>query len=496
MATHNTENGPAQPSLRADTIGLSSSVIIGIAGSAPGQCLAVALVPLLLGSDYGTVPSFAVATIAMLCIAIAFSRLNLWKQDAGGPYKWVSRAVNPYAGFITGWLLLATFVITVLVDILTLGPAVLGLLGLDTSSKLGTALIAMIIGIPLLAIAAIGIRPTARLQNGLAVAEYAVILGFAVFAAVAIFVLHKHGTFLPTTDVLKFTGHGAGTLSGGLLIAIFWIAEWDAGIYEAEETTRRERNPGLAAIIAVATLGVFYMIVTVLFSSAVPRAELAQHGENAIVFIIDSVAGAGWGKIMALAVLSSVLATLLASLTVSSRIAMSMARDRVLPPVFARVSPKYRTPVIGTVIIGVLALAMVWPYVFMSSVAGALDTLINTSSVVFVIYYALTGLTVVWLYRARLFQSVGNFLFSGLFPLASAAFLIWVADKTIAGASMSENLALAGIVAIGVVLLLVARFVYRAPSLLARPERLSVADPGAAETRGQESRADVAGTKR
>jgi amino acid transporter len=463
-----------QPALRPDTIGLKSSVIIGVAGSAPGQCLAIALVPLLTSSAYGIVPAFVVATAAMLCIAVAFNRLNLWKQDAGGPYKWVGRAVHPYAGYMVGWLLLATFAITVLVDILTIGPAVLALLGANTSSRLGTALSAMLLGIPVVAIAAIGIRPTARLQNALAVGEYLIILGFAVLAAVAIFVTHKTGTSTPTLDFLKAHGSGTGSFTGGILLAIFWIAEWDAGIYEAEETTRRERNPGLAAIIAVALLGVFYTVISVVFSSAVPRSEMAKNGANAIVFVADRLAGTGWGRIMAVAVLSSVLATLLASLTVSSRIAMSMARDQGLPRVFARISATYRTPVAGTLIIGLVALAMVWPYVFMSSVSGALDKLINTSSVAFVIYYAATGLTVVWLYRGRVFSSTKNMLLSGVLPLVSAGFLVWVAYRTMRAAPAAQNWTLCGITALGLLLMLFARHVRKAPSLSSRPERASL----------------------
>jgi amino acid transporter len=455
----------SSPGLLKDAIGLGGSIILGMAGSAPAAVIAITLVPLLLATAYGIVPSLLIAMVAMLCIAVAFQRLNLWEQNAGGPYKWAARAIHPIAGFAVGWFLIAAFLLASIANVTTLGPAVLGLLGMNTSSQTGAAIAAVVIGGLLVGSAVLGIRLTARLQVSLAIAEYAILIAFAVFALFAIFVTHPSGSFTPDRAFLSFSGTGAGTLAAGLLVAVFFFAEWDAGIYENEETKRPARNPGLAAIIAVAILGVIYTFVSVAFAGVAPPSQMSAHAANAAVFVADRLAGGAAGRVMALAVVSSVLAATQATFVAFARILMSMSRDRVMPGVFSRISPRYHTPAAATLILGGVAIILTLVYVFSSSVAGALSDLIATDGLMFALYYAAAGLTAAWVYRRQLTSSVSGALLGGLAPIAGSALLIWVAVKAIQGFTITERWVLAGIVAAGVAMLLVARFVYKAPSL-------------------------------
>jgi amino acid transporter len=436
-----------------------------MAGSAPAQVLAIALVPLITATDYGIIPGMIATTAAMLCVAIAFNRLNLWRQDCGGPYKWVGRAVTPHVGFIVGWLLYATFAVTALIDVLSIGPAVLGLFGLNTSSQWGTVITATVLGAVVVGIAVIGIRPTARVNNAFAIAEYLVLTGFAVVAAIEIFITHKAGTFTPDSRFLKFSGGGSGSFAAGILVVIFWIAEWDAGIYESEETTARERNPGLAAILAVVLLGVMYTITAVLFACVAPEKQMNANSANALVFVANRLAGGGWTKLMALAVISSVLATVLATIVAGARISLSMARDQVFPSVFGKISPRFRTPVLGSLLIGTFSIVLVWPYVFVGSVSTALGDLIATIGILFAVYYAATGLTVAWLYRRRYRSSFRDLLLSGVLPVAAAGFLAWVTYKAIRANTATENWILVGILMAGFLLMAYAHFVKKAPIL-------------------------------
>ena len=43
----------------------------------------------------------------MLIIANSYRRLNLWKANCGASFEWVGHAINPYLGFLTGWLMIA-----------------------------------------------------------------------------------------------------------------------------------------------------------------------------------------------------------------------------------------------------------------------------------------------------------------------------------------------------------------------------------------------------
>ncbi len=108
--------------------------------------------------------------------------------------------------------------------------------------------------------------------------------------------------------------------------------------------------------------------------------------------------------------------------------------------------------------------------VFATSVASAMDVIINTSGVLYAIFYAVTGLAATWYYRRLVFQSVKNAALLGLLPLAGAALLIWVAVKGVQALTLAERNGLIGIAVVGLILMVVAARVYRAPIFKARIE--------------------------
>ena len=95
------------------------------------------------------------------------------------------------------------------------------------------------------AIAAVGIKSTARFQLAIASIEYLVLLVFSAIAFWAVFVEHRAGTVHPSLSWLHVSGVGGkGSLAGAMLIAIFLFTGWDATIYINEETTKQAHQSG------------------------------------------------------------------------------------------------------------------------------------------------------------------------------------------------------------------------------------------------------------
>jgi len=176
--------------LEKNAIGLGRSTIFAMAGAAPGQTVAITLALLVSASAYGTILPVILTTAGLLCIALAFHRLNMWRQNAGATYEWVSRAFNPYVGFIVGWLMLVAMTLFVLIDVITIGPSVLALLGMSPTSRWGSAIAMVVIGSFLTITAVRGIRLSARLQVVIALLEYTIITVFIVWAFIAVFIVH------------------------------------------------------------------------------------------------------------------------------------------------------------------------------------------------------------------------------------------------------------------------------------------------------------------
>jgi hypothetical protein len=103
-------------------------------------------------------------------------------------------------------------------------------------------------------------------------------------------------------------------------------------------------------------------------------------------------------------------------------------------------------------------------------VQNAYFDVIDVTGLLFSIFYILTALATSVYYRRRVLRSAWDALILGILPLGAAVFLGWVFGKTIQSAPMPEIWSLTGIVAAGLILLLVARFVLHSPFFQIRRE--------------------------
>jgi amino acid transporter len=468
---------PGTPTLEKDAIGLGRSTIFAMAGAAPGQTVAITLALLVASSAYGTILPVIITTAGLLCIALSFHRLNMWRQNAGATYEWVSRAFNPYVGFLVGWLMLVAFTLFVLIDVITIGPSVLAFLGLSPTSKLGGAIAIVLIGSFLTLTAIRGIRLSARLQVAVALLEYTIITVFVIWAFIAVFIVHSAGTLHPVVGWLTFHGTGAGVFGATMIIAVASLAGWDGGIYLNEETQAPEKNPGKGAVLGVALTGLLFVVMYATFQGVGSGAQLQAHSANALAWVGQRLAGTAGDRILSFAVMISVLATTQVAIIGTARVAYSMARDRVLPRRLGVISERYRTPALATLLLGGTMIVLGVIDVFATSVASAMAVIINSSGVLYSIFYAVTGLAAAWYYRRLIGQSVKNAIMLGLLPLAGAGLLIWVTVKGTQALTHAERYSLLGVGVAGVIMMIVAARLYRAPIFKAEVETAQEAAP-------------------
>jgi amino acid transporter len=455
---------PAIPArLEPDAIGVAQDTIIGLASSAPAATMAVTMAGMAATAAYGGGPVIVLCGIPMLILANTYRRLNLWNANCGASFEWVGRAINPYLGFIVGWMMLAGCLTGTISVVVVLSPAVLAVFGATAASAWPNILLSTAVIVVMATIAVIGIRITARTQVGMAVIEYAILIGFSIWAL--LFVLgHHHGTFPITRGWLSLTGiNGKGHLAAGLLIAVLMYTGWDATVYVNEEVKHRRVNPGRAAVFAVALLVIMYALPQVGMQGVASPARLQANSSSALVFVAQVLGGGGWAKVMAFALALSVIASTGTGIVITSRIAYGMASHRVLPPVLGNVSRRYSTPAIGTVIIAVILIAATWAYLLSISIATVFSDVVSVTGLLFAGFYTFTALAAIMYYRRRVFSNAWDALLVGILPLASAVFLAWVVVKSLQTAPGSEKWSLVGILGAGLVLMLVARFILRSP---------------------------------
>jgi amino acid transporter len=454
-----TQAPPAR--LEPDAISAAQDTIIGMGNSAPTVALGLSLAALVAASAYGSGPVIILCGVPMLIIANAYRRLNLWSANCGASFEWVGRAINPYLGFMTGWLMIAASLIAAVSGVVVLAPSVLAIAGVNAVSTWPNIFISTAVIVVLLVIAVVGIRLTARTQVAMGLIEYAILIGFSIWGFVAV-LGHHHGTFPISKGWFSLSGIGGqGSLAAGLLIAVFMIAGWDATVYVNEEVKHRRHNPGRAAVTAVALLIVIYTFCQIGLQGVVSPAKLQANSSSVLVYIAQALGGGGWAKVMALALALSVIASTGVSIVILARMLYGMASHRVLPAILGDVSPRFATPAVASIVIGVILIAVTWVYLLSSSLANAFTSLIDVSGVLYASFYLLTALSAVVYYRRRIFSNAWDAVLVGILPVAAAGFLIWIVVKSFQNAPASQRWSLIGVTAAGVILMLVARFVLR-----------------------------------
>src|SRR5487761_1401392 len=102
---------PAEKGLKPGALGLLSSVVMGVASTAPAYSLAATLGFIVLAVGLHAPAVAVVAFVPMLLTSIGCSELNKADPDCGTTFTWAARAFGPRTGWAGGWAIVAADVL-------------------------------------------------------------------------------------------------------------------------------------------------------------------------------------------------------------------------------------------------------------------------------------------------------------------------------------------------------------------------------------------------
>ena len=91
----------------------------------------------------------------------------MWNANCGASFEWVGRSINPYLGFLTGWLMIAGYIIGAVAGVEVLGPSILAVFT-SSSAAPGRGSPSAPPSASHAGDSVVGIRITARTQVGIA----------------------------------------------------------------------------------------------------------------------------------------------------------------------------------------------------------------------------------------------------------------------------------------------------------------------------------------
>ncbi|HOY81788.1 MAG TPA: amino acid permease [Rhodoglobus sp.] len=433
--------------LKGGALGLLSSVVVGVASTAPAYSLAASLGFIVAsgGALLAGVKAPGIVLLAfipMYFIAVAYQELNKAEPDCGTTFTWASRAFGPVTGWMGGWGIIAADVI-VMANLAQIAGSYsftfVGQLGLPGVAELAdSTLWSTVAGLAWIAIMTYicyrGIEISARLQYVLLSIEVVVLLVFAGFALTRVYTgTAESYSLIPSLDWFNpFTLDFGSVIAPAMLIAIFIYWGWDTAVSVNEESDDPAKTPGRAAILSTVLLLATYGVVTV---AAVAFAGVGTEGiglgaeaNSSDVFSAigpalfgDSVIGHILLLLLAASILTSASASTQTTILPTARTALSMAVYKAVPAKFARIHPKFLTPTWSTIGMGIVSAGFYLIFTLISPTL--LGALIGSIGLMIAFYYGLTGFACVWFYRKTLTTSFRNFVMRGLFPFLGGAML-------------------------------------------------------------------------
>lgn len=422
--------------LKANAVGFISALVIGLASTAPAYSLAavIGLVVVMVGAQAPAV--FLASFIPMFFIATAFYYMNRVDQDCGTSFSWVTRAMGPWAGWMVGWAVSITGIL-VIGSLSDVGARYTYLLlGLDAlaASKIAVTILAVIYITVVTTICVIGIEISARLQDILIVPEVLTLLLFATVALVRVYGGDAPaGSLRPEASWFSpFSVADPRSLLNGMLVGVFIYWGWESAVNLNEETENSATASGLAAVCSTVILLITYLSVTAAVVAFAGPATVEEFADNDAIFSVlaTEVLGSPWDKLVIFTVLASAIASSQTTILPGSRTALSMARARAVPTALGKIHPRFLTPHVSTILIGVFGITWYVPLNFISE-NFLFDTL-SALSLMVAFYYSLTGYACAIYYRRELLKSPKNFIFIGLAPLIGATLLAYLFFKSMA----------------------------------------------------------------
>jgi len=368
------------------TLGLGAVVLFGLAFMAPMIVLGT-FGPLAEASRGTAAMSYLLAGIGICLTAISYAMMARIFPVAGSSYSYARKALGANIGFLVGWAMLLDYFFISMV-IWLIGAAYLAS---AWPSVPMWAWIAAFSGVTTL-INVLGIVLASRVNLVLMIVQVTVLAVFVLLAGRAVVVANGPGGLASLTPFIT-AGVPFSASVAGATIAAYAFLGFDVVSTLTEETFDPVRvMPKAVMIVALAGAGIF-IISAYVTQLAHPGFQFADIDTGAF-----EIARAIGGDLFASLFLATLVITQftggVAAQAGVGRFLFAMGRDGVLPPsLFARLHPKWHTPVINLVLVGLVGF-----------IAMGMDITTSTSFINFGAFLAFTAvnLSVIVLYAKNM----------------------------------------------------------------------------------------------
>lgn len=324
----------------------------------------------------GIVISFIIAGIACVFAGLCYAEFASMIPIAGSAYTYAYATLGEFIAWTIGWDLIleylfgastvavgwSGYVVSLCKDFGIVIPPAFSQspLSYDPATHVW-AFTGALVNVPAVFIVAVmtallvvGIRESANFNNIIVIVKVAIILMF-IGIGFAYVTVDNWTPFVPanTGEVGHF---GFSGLIRGAAVIFFAYIGFDAVSTAAQEARNPQRDMPIGILGSLGISTILYILVALVLTGLVAYPDL--NVPDPIAVGVNALGPTFYWlrliiKIGAIAGLSSVVLVLLMG---QPRIFYSMAKDGLLPPMFASIHPKFKTPYVTTLLTGIVSM--------------------------------------------------------------------------------------------------------------------------------------------
>ncbi|HEX5057429.1 MAG TPA: amino acid permease [Gammaproteobacteria bacterium] len=311
--------------------------------------------------------SFVLAGFACACAALAYAELASSIGGSGSAYSYGYAGLGELPAWIIGWMLILEYAVaTSAVSVgwsgyMNNAMQAVGL-GLPDALlhspfdhqhpgyiNLPATLIILLLGVLL----GIGVHLSAQFNAVMVFIKVTAILLFIAVAAFNVDVANWT-PFIPEPHLNPKgeMAYGWSGIAAGAAVIFFAYIGFDAVSTAAEESANPQRDLPIGILASLAVCTILYIIVSWLLTGVVPYQELGTPSpvSDALLRV-----GINWAAgVIALGAIAGLTTVMLILYYALTRILFSISRDGLLPPFFAGINPRTKTPVRVIVLTGII----------------------------------------------------------------------------------------------------------------------------------------------
>src|ERR1700722_16508554 len=291
---------------------------------------------------------YVIAMLAISFTAVSYGRMAAAFPEAGSTYSYASRALQPVAGYLAGWVMILDYLLM---------PMLCVIVAAVTSNKLVPAVPysvwVVLTAVTITGLNLRGIEMTSRITM---VFNFILAVSVVWFVTAAVLAL-LHGTGAGTLLSLKpFYDPATFSLDAVMsatAIAVLSFLGFDGISTLAEDAKDPQKNIARATVLVCLVAGGLFILQTYLGQLLWPDYSRFHPIETAFSDIGRLIGGAGLFYLIAFLVVAQAWASGITSQASASRLLFGMARDGRLPhALFGYVHPVKRTPIFSMLLMG------------------------------------------------------------------------------------------------------------------------------------------------